>query len=124
MPVLDTTVLIADERDPAVHAFLVRLIAEGEPLMVPAQVAIEFAAGRPDPAEAIRKIRDAFVLVPCGPDIVLEASRMAKASLRAGSFPGWPDIQVAATARHEGMAVVTNNGRHFEPLGIRVRPHP
>lgn len=124
MPVIDTTLLIADERDAEVHAFIEGLVAEGEALLVPAQVAIEFAAGRADPAEAIRKLRDAFVLVPCGPDIALEAARLARASFREGSFPGWPDIQIAATALREGMALVTKNGRHFEPLGVRVRPHP
>lgn len=124
MPILDTTFLIADQRKKGAQSFLQELIDEGEPLLVPAQAAIEFAAGCADPAEAMRKLRDAFVLVPCGPDIALEAARLARKAFSDGTFTGWADIQIAAAASHEGMAIVSRNGRHFEALDLRVRVHP
>lgn len=125
MPVIDTTLLVQAERLPEqTQQFVEDLIHEDEPLLVPLQVAIEYASGRTDPAEALRKLRSAFALVPCGPEIGLEAARMAREARLRGVFPGWGDIQIAATAHHEGMAVVTKNGRHFEALGVRVRRHP
>lgn len=125
MPVLDTTLLIAADRGPAgMDDFLHELLASDEPLLVPVQVAIEYGCGRMDPAEAMRKLREAFAVVPCGPDIALEAARMAREARLAGVFPGWADIQIAATARHEGMAIVTRNERHFAGLGVRVLEHP
>lgn len=125
MPVLDTTFLIGLEKRPGtLRHFLEDLNEEGEPILVPVQAAIEFAAGADDPAQAIRTLQEAFTVVPFGPVLAIEAARLARASFASGKFPGWPDIQIAATARHEGMVVVTRNGRHFETLGIRVRPHP
>jgi len=125
MPVLDTTFLISgDRKAPEASAYLEGLVAEGEPLMLPAQVAIEYASGKQDPAEAMRKLREAYTFIPCGPDIALEAARLAQWARSKGLFPSWSDIQIAATARHEGMAIVTNNARHFQGLGIDVRTHP
>ncbi len=125
MPILDATFLVSADRDPGrMEPFLLDLLSAEEPLLVPVQAAIEFAAGKADPAAAIRFVRDAFVLVPCGAEIALEAARLAREGLAAGAFPGWADVQVAATARHEGMAVVTNNARHFAPFGVRTLAHP
>lgn len=125
MPVLDATLLVAADRRPkGIAPFIEALAAEGEPMLVPVQAAIEYATGRPDPAEAFRKIQEAFRLVPCGPGIALETARLARAAFEKGAFPGWSDIQVAATARHEGMAVVTRNSKHFLGLGLEVRSHP
>lgn len=125
MPVIDTTLLVQADRLPEqTQRFVEDLIHQDEPLLIPIQVAIEYASGCPDPAEAMRKLRSAFALVPCGPEIGLEAARMARQARLDGIFPGWGDIQIAATAHHEGMAVVTKNGRHFEALGVRVQHHP
>lgn len=125
MPVLDTTFLISGDRRPTrIEGFLIQLLEAGEPLLVPVQAAIEFAAGKADPAAAYRQVRDAFTLVPCGPEIGLEAARLAREGAARGDFPGWADIQIAATASHEGMAIVTNNPKHFEPFGIAVLTHP
>lgn len=125
LPVIDATALINIERRPDAFAgFIAALRADGEPLVVPIQAAIEFSSGMTDPAEAMRKVRQAFTVVPMGPDIALEAARIAKHAHRTGTFPGWADIQIAATALHEGMAVVSNNRSHFEPLGLEVIEHP
>jgi predicted nucleic acid-binding protein len=125
MPVLDTTVLIASDRDPdQLRAFVAALLSEGEPLVVPVQAAIEYASGKADPAEAMRMLRTAFLVAPCGPAIALEAARLARSARALGRFPGWADLQIAATARHEGMDVVTRNAPNFEGLGVRTREHP
>lgn len=124
MPVLDATFLIDLDRDPERHRVFLRELAEGsEELVVPVQAAIEFTAGLKDPAEGLRKVLTRFTLAPADEAVALEAARLAKASFMEGSFPGWPDIQVAATARRLGMSVVTSNRAHFEPLGIEVVPY-
>lgn len=45
-----------------------------------------------------------------------------RASLEAdGTMPGEADLQIAATALHHGLSVVTGNVRHFERVpGLRV----
>lgn len=120
MPVLDATFLIDLERDPARFQELLLSIAMDEDLVVPAQAAIEFASGTTDPAEALRKIRDGFSFLPLDEEVSLEAARLAKRAWQAGIFPGWPDVQIAATASHLGMAVVTRNERHFKAMGVEV----
>jgi predicted nucleic acid-binding protein len=120
MPVLDATFLIDLERDPGRLQDLVRTLVADEDLVVPAQAAIEFACGTSDPAETLRKLREGFSFLPLDGEIALEAARLAKEASRDGVFPGWPDIQIAATARHLGMAILSRNARHFHALGIEV----
>lgn len=68
-------------------------------------------------------LRQGFWIVPCDEEIALEAARLARTAHQEGRFPGWADVQIAATARHLGMPVVTRNPKHFEPLGVRVLTH-
>jgi predicted nucleic acid-binding protein len=35
-----------------------------------------------------------------------------------GHAPGFVDLAIAATAKLRGFAILTNNARHFEPLGV------
>ena len=37
-----------------------------------------------------------------------------------GHAPGFADIMIAATAQRNGLAILTRNLRHFEPLGVPV----
>jgi predicted nucleic acid-binding protein len=47
-----------------------------------------------------------------------------------GHVPGFVDVAIAATAKLRGLAILTANARHFEPLGVRFlnplveRPSP
>ncbi len=121
MPVLDTTFLIDARRNPgALRSVSARAEAEGEALLIPAQAAIEFAAGTPDPYASLRRITESFVFRPVDEDIARMTAVLARSAMARGSFPGWPDTIIAATAVHEGMYVVTRNVRHFRDA-LRVR---
>lgn len=122
MPVLDTSLLIGTRKRPdEMQAVLRRLASEDEAMLVPMQTAMEYAAGTADPAVSLRSLSESFVLRPFDADVALEAARLARAAFRRGVFPGWGDVQVAATASHEGMYVVTGNVRHFrDALGVRA----
>lgn len=114
MPVLDTTVLIDMRRRPSKMEPLLRRVADmPEDAVVPMQVALEFAAGEKDPEAAITTLGEDFVLMPFGDAIARRAAKIAAAALRKGKHPGWGDVQIAATALHEGMVVMTRNPRHL-----------
>jgi predicted nucleic acid-binding protein len=46
------------------------------------------------------------------------AGQMADAAVAIGCHPGFPDIAIAAIARHHELLLLTANLRHFEPLGV------
>lgn len=124
MPVLDTTFLIDAERGSERIRDLMSLLAKsGESLCVPGQAFIEYAAGLADPAIGLRRLGVSFEFIVFDETIALEAARLAHHAFTKGLIPGWADIQVAATAKHLGMAIVTRNPRQFEPLGVRVEPY-
>lgn len=49
-----------------------------------------------------------------------EAARLGKEARKDGTGPGWADVQVAATAGHHGLGVVTTNPAGFEGLHVGV----
>ncbi len=51
-------------------------------------------------------------------DAALKAGEISDAALAQGRYPGFPDVAIAAIAAARDMAVLTLNGKHFEPLGI------
>jgi predicted nucleic acid-binding protein len=122
MPVLDTTFLIDARRHPRKFARVIERIAEeDEAHVVPMQSAVEFAAGTRDRHEAFRELEESFTLRPFDEDIAREAARLAREAYGAGVFPGWADVQIAATATYEGMYVVTRNVKHVrDALGVRA----
>lgn len=121
MPVLDTSFLIDLERgDPDAEAVLERLAADAEPLIVPAQVAIEYLSGIEDRTVGLHMIDSSFLLSEVTREQVLEAARIAREAIGRGEFPGWADVQVAAVAILEATPVVTANPRHFRALGCEA----
>ena len=121
MPVLDATFLMDLKRRPkATLPVLTRAREMDEPLIVPIQAAIEYAAGEVDVDAAFADIDRAFVIRPCDEDIAREAARRGRDAIKKRRFPGWADAQVAATAAREGMMVVTRNARDLDALGVRV----
>jgi toxin FitB len=51
--------------------------------------------------------------------IAIEAGALSDAATAMGKNPGFPDILIAATAKVHDAELLTRNGRHFAPLGIR-----
>jgi predicted nucleic acid-binding protein len=124
MPVLDASFLIDLERKhPGALAAFDRLLAEGAPLLVPAQVATEYLAGLADEVAGLHQLEAAFAIVPFGRMQVLEAARLARAASKAGAFPGWADAQVAALAVLEDTFVVSADRAHFAALGVPCWDH-
>ena len=56
-------------------------------------------------------------LLPVDLDVARAAGGMIDRSRAIAS--GYADIAIAATAKVHGLVVLTANGRHFEPLGVR-----
>lgn len=90
MPVLDATALIdADRPGSDVAAIVQERVDAGEDAVVPVQAAIEYCAGREDPAAGMAALRQGFWIVPCDEEIALEAARLARtAHQEAGSRDG------------------------------------
>lgn len=119
MPVLDTSFLIDLERKrEAARAAFERLLADGAPLLVPAQVAAEYLAGLEDGLAGLHHLEASFAVVPFGRMQLLEAARLARAASDRQAFPGWADAQVAALAALEQTYVVSADRAHFEALGV------
>lgn len=119
MPVLDTSFLIdLERRREHALAALERMLRDGEPLLVPAQVAVEYLAGLEDPLAGLYGLEASFAVVPFGRAQLLEAARLARGAMRRGAFPGWGDAQVAALAALERTYVVGADAAHFEALGV------
>ena len=114
MPVLDTTFLIDLQREPRRTAPLLEaLVARDEVLFVPMQAAVEYCAGRKEPAKAFHDLGLSFTLLPFDDEMARHATDLARQALLAGKLPGWADVQIAAAARAHGTFVVTRNARHF-----------
>ncbi|MEW6707670.1 MAG: type II toxin-antitoxin system VapC family toxin [Pseudomonadota bacterium] len=48
------------------------------------------------------------------------AGALSDQAVSIGRHPGFADVAIAATAKVHGLTVLTRNGRHFEPLGVRI----
>lgn len=124
MPVLDASFLIDVERrrERALAAYE-RLLDDGEPLLIPAQVATEYLAGLEDEVAGLHQLEAAFAVVPFGRIQLIEAARLARAAHRRGAFPGWADAQLAALAVLEQTYVVSADRAHFEAFGVPCWDH-
>ena len=49
-----------------------------------------------------------------------EAGVLSDRALAIGRHPGFADIAIAATARAYGLILLTQNARHFAPLGVAI----
>ena len=58
-------------------------------------------------------------ILPLNTDIALEAGNMADAAMANGNHPGTPDLLIGATAKVRNLVLLTRNGRHFKPLGVK-----
>lgn len=58
-------------------------------------------------------------ILPLDTAIALVAGNMSDTAVAKGNHPGVPDLLIAATAKVRDLNLLTRNGRHFEPLGIK-----
>jgi predicted nucleic acid-binding protein len=77
------------------------------------------ATGRAAAVEAwFVTLRSAFAerVLPFGIDEAGEAGELANFAIGIGRHPGFADGAIGGTAKAHRVAVVTANGKHFEPL--------
>lgn len=125
MAVLDTSFLIDFEHGlPSALRQLEALEAAKEPLLVPALVALEFAGGSKEPRRVWEALRRAYTILDFTASTAERASLMAGLALREGRFPGWSDIQVAATALEHDEILVSGDTAGFGTIpGLRLRTY-
>lgn len=59
-------------------------------------------------------------ILPMDTAVAKFAGEIEGDAIGQGRHPGLGDVIIAATAKSFGLAVVTENKRHFEPLGVAV----
>lgn len=59
-------------------------------------------------------------ILPLDGRVGREAGVLSDHALAIGRHPGFADIAIAATATAYGLVLLTQNGRHFAPLGITI----
>lgn len=117
MPVLDTNLLIRLDHDDAKARSALAQI-DGRPLIVPYQVALEFAGGTASPAAELVALAASFVLDPPNAAVLEEAAALGKRARDAGRRVDAADVWIAAAARVRDDFVVSSNKRHFTALGV------
>jgi len=59
-------------------------------------------------------------ILPFDSRVGREAAVLSDRALAIGRRPGFADVAIAATASMHSLVLLTQNGRHFEPLGVTV----
>jgi predicted nucleic acid-binding protein len=132
--ILDSSVLIAAEREPlSVKALLakIRLATGHTDILLSAVSVIElehgfWRAGTPDIAQRRRLYLDSiFAAIPAEPftkEMGQLAARIDAEARKLGVSIPFADLQIGVTALHFGYAVGTLNLRHFQRIpGLVVR---
>lgn len=84
-------------------------------------------SGRAERAAGLMGWRDALAetfgkrLLPVDEMVANAAGLLSDEAFARGRHPGFLDVLIAGTAKAHGIAVLTGNVRHFEPLGVPVR---
>lgn len=121
MVVLDASFLIDLERGlAAATAAMEAMVERGDPMRVPAQAAAEYIAGFDDTVANLRDLERSYIVVGYDRTHILGTARTAREAIAAGTFPGWTDAQIAATALLSGEPIATGNPDHFRGLGCLV----
>lgn len=126
---LDTTVLIDAERDPAA---VDEVIADDDDTAVAAVTVAELQVGASLPDDARRTARQAFIdavvavvpVISYDLSVAMAHARLLVATRRAGRPRGAHDLIIAATAVAGSRVVVTADPTGFADLpGVEVRHH-
>jgi predicted nucleic acid-binding protein len=131
---LDTNVIsltspLAGREHQGVRDWL-RSVADSSSLSVISVAEMQFGVGRLEARGASRKARalsdwlgdilNAFSdrILPLDMQIGRKTGELLAGALAAGFEPDFQDACIAATAAVNRLVVVTNNVRHFRPLGV------
>ncbi len=126
---LDTTVLIDAERDPAA---VDEVIADDDDTAIAAVTVAELQVGASLPDDARRTARQAFIdavvavvpVISYDLSVAMAHARLLVATRRAGRPRGAHDLIIAATAVAGSRVVVTADPTGFADLpGVEVRHH-
>ncbi len=116
MPVLYTNLLIGLEQDdPKAVRALGRLRGD---LVVPYQVAVEFATGAADGNVALSVTRQLAIIAAPDDPTLRAAMALARGRRAKGERNPPGDLWVAACARARSDFVVSSNARHFRAYGV------
>lgn len=131
---LDTSVLslLAPGKPAPPPEFVAWLRRHGERIYISAITVAEIEqgicklhrAGGTQRARLLREWLDTLLsqgherILPFDADVARSAGAMADRAVAIGRHPGFADVGIAATAKAQGLVVLTCNGKHFEPLGI------
>lgn len=128
--ILDTTILVASERDAtAVDS----LVGDDDDVAIAAITAAELLVGveladrrrRPARASFVEELLSTLPVEDYGLATARVHARLLAASRRAGTPRGAHDLLIAATAIHTGRVVVTADARGFADLpDLVVRSFP
>lgn len=120
MPVLDTNFLIAlHEREASAIRLLETL--QGEPLLVPSIVAVEFLTAFDDPTEAYDELERGFQFVHTSREWVRTATLRRQKLRRQGKSIRLADFWIATWAFLHDTFVVTRDAKDFQALGVAAR---
>ncbi len=121
MVVLDASFLIDLEHghDGALAAFHA-MVEDQMPMRIPAQAAAEYIAGFEDPVANLNDLEQTYEVVAQDRARILETARLARASISTGDFPGWTDVQIAASAVLGNEPIATADSGDFTPFGCDV----
>ena len=82
--------------------------------------------GATDKSQLLRQWLDGIIssfddrILPMDIAVALAAGEIEDEAIGQGRHPGLGDVIIAATAKSFDLTVVTENMRHFEPLGVEV----
>lgn len=124
MAVLDTSFLIAVERDRdwAVDLY-VDLEAARAPLRIPAAVWVEYLykLSPSNRSRAVHELERATIFEPFTRVLADEAARLQHELAREGAVLGWHDLQVATTALSYDEPLATRDAAFDRVAGLEVR---
>lgn len=115
--IVDTCFLIdLQRRRPAAQKQLRRLA--GATLLVPPIVVVEYLAGLDDQEAQLDALRAAVRFIDFTAEDAAIAARLARRGRIDGTFPGWNDVCIAASAVRHQMPILTRNPRHFPDTDV------
>lgn len=122
---LDTTFLIDQLRnEPAAVERLRRLYEDGDDPLITSVVVSEVWSGASAPEmDRVERLLRYIEYIHPGPDTARLAGEWRGDARRRGRTLGLPDALIAATAHHEGAAVLTRNVRDFALTPVRVETY-